>query len=107
MGCETMVKNCWGFCNKVAGDCEQYCGTGQCCRRVDYENGVDGCELARDVIGAKCGRFRGERVNRLRNEGNACIGDCDHQPGDCEYCGTGQCCRQLTVVTRVCRVVNW
>ena len=87
-------KGCFGFCNKTAGDCD-YCGTGQCCRSSDYSNGVEGCELAKDVIGAKCGLWKGEPPD-LRNEGLACFGACDNTAGDCGYCGiSGQCCRKI------------
>jgi len=85
-------KGCWGHCGGTPGDCD-YCGTGQCCRQVDYENGVDGCELAANASGARCGRFRGEPEERLRNGGKACRGHCNNESGDCGYCGTGQCCR--------------
>ena len=51
-------KGCWGHCDLKGGDCA-YCGTGQCCRRADYDHGVAGCELARDVVGARCGAWRG------------------------------------------------
>ncbi len=87
-------RGCWGRCNLQAGDCD-YCGTGQCCRKSDYENGVDGCELAADIRGAICGNFRGEAEERLRNEGKACMGHCNSELGDCDYCGTGQCCRLI------------
>ena len=32
-------KPCWGPCNQKAGNCE-YCGTGQCCRKTDYDKKV-------------------------------------------------------------------
>lgn len=104
-------KGCWGHCDRVAGDCD-YCGTGQCCRKIDYDNGVEGCELAKDVIGARCGNFRGEAEKGLRNEGKACRGNCGGQSGDCDFCGTGQCCRQVDGTSGVegCELVskaNW
>ena len=79
-GLKNADKGCWGHCDKQAGDCD-YCGTGQCCRRVDYATGVEGCELANNVSGAKCGAFRGEAVETLKNEGKACRGRCNHQIG--------------------------
>lgn len=93
-------KGCWGRCNRIAGDCD-YCGTGQCCRLRDYETGVDGCELAFEVTGPVCGAFRGVPEERLRNEGKACMGHCDRKPGNCDYCGTGQCCRRVDNVNGV------
>jgi len=105
-------KGCWGHCNKQAGDCD-YCGTGQCCRQIDYENGVEGCELAETANGARCGAYRGDtpQEDRLRNEGKACFGHCDQQTGDCDYCGTGQCCRksdgERCVVGCEMAALNW
>lgn len=86
-------KGCWGWCDETAGDCPQYCGTGQCCRDADYRNGVPGCELAQGVVGARCGLFAGE-LEPLRNIGLACSGRCDNTYGPCDYCGPeGSCCR--------------
>merc|ERR1712157_387567 len=86
-------KGCWGHCDSKAGNCD-WCGTGQCCRKSDYENGVDGCELASQVTGAKCGLFQGEKEQGARNVGKACRGKCNpNKIGNCEWCGTGQCCR--------------
>lgn len=87
-------QNCWGPCGAQSGDCPSFCGTGQCCRRAEYIEGVDGCELAHDVTSPVCGLFRGEPG--LRNEGRACMGHCGSTPGDCPgFCGTGQCCRKI------------
>ena len=88
-------KGCWGLCNKTAGNCT-YCGTGQCCRQTDYSFGVPGCELAKDVVGARCGLWQGDpSAVGLKNEGLACLGHCNNIPGEgCVYCGAGQCCRK-------------
>lgn len=87
-------KGCWGWCDSKPGDCPQYCGTGQCCRDADYRNGIEGCELAQGVIGAKCGSFKSDIVETLKNVGLACFGACDKQAGLCDYCGSeGSCCR--------------
>lgn len=94
---------CWGNCGSVPGDCPSYCGTGQCCRLQDYENGVLGCELAHAIeSGSRCGAWAGDPPVGLRNEGEACSGKCpDGFGADCAYCGgwdgvpdgSGQCCR--------------
>lgn len=83
---------CFGHCDRTPGNCS-FCGTGQCCRKTDYNNDVPGCELASDVRGSECGYFRGEVG--LKNEGGACWGHCGSKPGNCSFCGTGQCCRQV------------
>ena len=86
-------KGCWGHCNKQAGDCD-YCGTGQCCRKVDYDKSVPGCELAGEVTGVECGAFKADSYG-LKNVGEACWGHCGTKAGgNCTFCGTGQCCRQ-------------
>ena len=89
-------RGCWGHCESTAGNCS-YCGTGQCCRRQDYDFGVPGCELATNVTGARCGLWQGDPNDiGLKNEGRACMGHCDNTPGGgCVFCGTGQCCRRL------------
>ena len=94
-------KACWGHCNRTAGNCP-YCGTGQCCRRHDYDLSVPGCELASfgeaqlvNVTGARCGNWKGDpNAVGLKNKGKACMGHCGGTPGGgCAFCGTGQCCR--------------
>ena len=88
-------KGCWGHCDKTAGDCD-YCGTGQCCREVDFRNGIEGCETAQGISGARCGNWRNSNLEpTLRNEGLSCWGACDDSAGDCDYCGNGQCCRRV------------
>jgi len=88
-------KGCWGHCDKTAGDCD-YCGTGQCCREVDFRNGVEGCEMAQGISGARCGNWKNSTLEpTLRNEGLSCWGACDGSAGDCDYCGNGQCCRRV------------
>jgi len=86
-------KACWAHCDRKAGDC-LYCGTGQCCRKKDYDASVPGCELAHDVTAATCGAFKAESYG-LKNQFEACMGHCGNTPGDCTYCGTGQCCRRI------------
>jgi len=78
-------------CDGVPGDCA-YCGTGQCCGRVDYINNVVGCELGPTLGGRKCGAWKGE--SGLKFENMPCWGMCDRTPGLCAFCGTGSCCRK-------------
>ncbi len=118
---------CFGACDNTAGDCD-YCGNGQCCRLIDGERCVPGCELA--VINwvegpaSQCGLFaspdpceptapsandppptndgdggdiEGQDPTQgptggLLHEGQACEARCNFQGGDCDWCGTGQCC---------------
>ena len=90
-------KACWGHCNSTAGSCP-YCGTGQCCRRKDYDLSVPGCELAsfgegklENITGARCGDWEGDpNAIGLKNKGKACMGHCGAPGGGCAFCGTGQ-----------------
>lgn len=127
--------SCFGACGNEPGDCD-YCGiAGQCCRPVDGERCVPGCELAftdawiEGGPASQCGEFSDPSAahcsgvppppapttpapagsgpassppttsaDGLLNEGLGCGGtnQCDivggNRPGDCAYCGTGQCC---------------
>jgi len=87
-------KGCWGHCDLKAGNCS-YCGTGQCCRQQDYDHGVTGCELANGVTGSRCGHFWHPNQDWLKNKGRSCSGHCDAFGGECGFCGSGQCCRQV------------
>ena len=111
-------KGCWGFCDSTAGNCA-YCGTGQCCRSTDYQNGVPGCELAYQIVsGSRCGAWAGDPPIGLRNEGLACSGKCpDGFGADCAFCGgwdgipngSGQCCRVVDGERGVpgCELAAW
>lgn len=97
-------RGCMGHCDSTPGDCA-YCGTGQCCRLQDYENGVPGCEGAHAIAsGSRCGAWAGAPPEGVRNVGKSCSGKCDGAFGeDCAYCGgwdgaangAGQCCRAI------------
>lgn len=92
---ENEGKGCWAFCGEKGGNCD-YCGTGQCCRAVDFRNQVKGCENAENAVGTRCGDYAGEGFPTIMNVGLPCIGFCGGQPGDCPYCGIdGQCCRSF------------
>merc|ERR1719384_1921192 len=54
-GLKNEGSGCWGHCDRTPGNCT-YCGTGQCCRAIDFVNRVPGCELAQNMGNApKCG----------------------------------------------------